>query len=388
MPGPLRKILQLSAAGNMLNPILRDQLLYLRGRGLEVHLASVDGALPRRLQDEDGFPFTPLPLTRALDPWGDGRAIEFVRSFCRREAFDLVHTHTPKGHFVGGWGARKAGVPYLVQTVHGLYAHDGMPWWRRWLWQGVEAFSLKDADLVFSQNREDLATLAASPFTRAERLRWLGNGIDLALFRPGLLAGAERAAYRAALGLPPDALVVGMAGRFVAEKGFPEFIEAGQRLLRRHARLHLLAVGLRLADERPAGVWTLAEVDPTLRERITLLENRTDMPKLFACMDVHALPSHREGFPRVLMEGAASGLPQVATEICGCRCCIAHGENGYLVPPRQPRALEAALERLIDDSELRARLGVEARKKAELEFDQRLVFERVWSAYQRLAEHT
>ena len=111
---------------------------------------------------------------------------------------------------------------------------------------------------------------------------------------------------------------------------------------------------------------------------------REDMPELYALMTVLALPSHREGLPRSPMEASAMGVPTVATEIRGCREVVRHDENGFLVPLRDPSALAAALDRILSDPALAARLSTRARELAVTEFDEQIIFGRVAAAYRRL----
>ena len=377
------RILHLSAADIMLYPILREQLLFLRGLGYEVHTASLDGPLARRLRDEDRFPWTALPLTRKFSPWADWRAVGFIREFCRAGRFDLVHTHTPKGNLVGQYAARRAGVPIVFQTLHGFYLHEHMNWFERQAWIRLERFSARQSDLILFQNPEDVETARRERIAAGEKIVLLGNGINLERFRPGLLTAGERAAYREKLGLPAEALVVGMCGRFVRGKGFPEFLEAGRLLCARFPNLRLLAIGHRLESERAGEVWTPESIGLP-PDRLVVLHDRDDLPELYACMDVHVLPSRREGFPRVLMEGAACGLPQAATDIRGCRQTITEGETGFLVPVGEAGRLAERIGQMLADGELRARFGRAARAKAEREFDQRPVFRRVAESYAKL----
>jgi len=211
----------------------------------------------------------------------------------------------------------------------------------------------------------------------------LGNGIDLKQFRPVLFSEEKRAEYRGDLGIPAQALVVGMCGRFVAEKGFPEFLEAGKTLLEKYPELHLLVVGHKLESERAGAAYTPDPADLP-NDRVHVLYDRDDMPQLYACMDVHCLPSHREGFPRVLIEGAASGLPQVATRIRGCRQSIEDGKTGFLVEVKNINRLTGRIDELLSDSALREKMGRAARALAELEFDQQRVFKRVAACYREL----
>ncbi|MFH0940205.1 MAG: glycosyltransferase family 4 protein [Planctomycetota bacterium] len=377
-------VLHLVAADNMLFPILRDQLCFLRAAGYDIHTASIDGPLGRRIHDDDGFPWTPLPLTRALSPFSDWRALRFIERFCREKKFTIVHTHTPKGNVIGQWAARRAGVPVVLQTLHGFYFHERMPAWKRRMWISIERFSARHSDHILCQNPEDMETAVRERIVAPERITLLGNGIDLTRFVPVSDCDERRLRMRRELNIPADALVVGMVGRFVVEKGFPEFIAAGEMLAAQLPRLHLLAVGHRLASERTGETWSPPTSNSRLAGKFTIRSDRDDMPDLYACMDVHVLPSHREGFPRALMEGAATGLPQVCTNIRGCRQTVEAGKTGLLVEVGNVPALAAAIRQLLIDADLRRQLGQAARAKALVEFDQRKVFEKVENCYRNL----
>jgi glycosyltransferase involved in cell wall biosynthesis len=99
-------------------------------------------------------------------------------------------------------------------------------------------------------------------------------------------------------------------------------------------------------------------------------------------MDVFVLPSHREGFPRSLMEASAMGVPSIATDIRGCREVIKDQENGLLVPWKDPRALAEALLTLLTDAELAAIMGEKGKDTAKIYFDEKIVFEKVLQTYQ------
>ena len=383
---PIR-VLHLAAAESMLFPILRDQLRYLRDAGYEIHTASIDGPLAHRLRDEEGFPWTALPLTREVAPLRDWRALRFIERFCREQKFAIVHTHTPKGNVVGQWAARRAGVPIVLQTLHGFYFHDRMPWLKRRAWIALERFSARQSAHILCQNPEDIETAVRERIAPRERLTLLGNGIDLARFTPAGPDDPRRRRIRQELGLPQDALVVGMVARMVREKGFYEFVGAMEALHRARPQVYALIVGHPLASDRAgdrwqpdAAWWAAAQTRIGLRRVV----NRDDMPDLYAAMDLHVLPSYREGFPRTLMEGAAMGLPQVATNIRGCRQTVEDGRTGFLVEPRDEAALRERIERLLSDPALRCQFGNAARSKALAEFDQRRVFEKVAACYQDL----
>jgi glycosyltransferase involved in cell wall biosynthesis len=146
-----------------------------------------------------------------------------------------------------------------------------------------------------------------------------------------------------------------MVGRLVAEKGYPELIEA-----MRVVDAKLWVAGERLTSDHASPVdqaMEAAQTDPVLKTRIRFLGYRPDVAALMASADIFTLPSHREGMPRSIIEAMLCGLPVVATDIRGSREEVVDGETGLLVPVNDPPALAAALTRLVEDQNLRFRMG-------------------------------
>jgi glycosyltransferase involved in cell wall biosynthesis len=231
---------------------------------------------------------------------------------------------------------------------------------------------------VLSQNPEDIATATREQLVAPGKLSLLGNGVDLQRFDRARVRPLRRE-----LGIAEDALVVGFCGRLVEEKGVLELFGAMQAVRARFPAARLLLVGpidrakADAIDQRTAARFGLAEA-------CVFTGHRDDIPDLLAAMDVFALPSHREGFPRTPMEASALGVPVVATNIRGCRSAVVDGETGLLVPLKDPAALAEALIALLGDPVRRRALGEAGRRHAELAFDQRRVFATVLATYRRL----
>jgi len=326
-----------------------------------------------------------LPLahaTRAMAPIEDGRALlELVRLF-RRVRPAIVHTHNPKPGLYGRLAARLARVPVVVNTVHGLYALPEDPWPKRVVVYGLERVAATCSDAELLQNPEDLPTLRRLRVP-TERLTVLGNGIDLQRFDPRTVSAEDRAAARAELGaVHDDDVVVGLVGRLVREKGYPEVFEAAARLRTRAPHVRVAVIGPEEPDKSDS--ITPSERATATQAGVRLLGSRDDVVRLYAAMDVHVLASHREGFPRSPMEASAMGVPVVATDVRGCRQAVDDGRTGLLVPPRDPSALAAAIERLASDPEERRRFGAAARAKAERDFDQQCCVTITLDTYERL----
>ena len=318
--------------------------------------------------------------TRGWDPVADLRAARELWQVLRHERPSVLHTHNPKPGLYGRVVGRLAGVPIVVNTVHGLYATEDDPWARRAVVYTLEALASRFSDAELVQNAEDVATMRRFHLAARRKIRHLGNGVDLQRYRPGRLTERERRAIRAEWGADDDTVVVGAVGRLVAEKGYPELVEAVADL---GPPVRLVVVGGHDPDKPDA--LDDAVVARAEESGVRFLGHRPDVDRLLDAFDVFVLASHREGVPRAAMEAAACGLPVVATDIRGCRQVVEHGLTGLLVPTRDAAALREAIRSLADDSALRVRMGEAAVTKARREFDERDVVRRVMDCYQQVA---
>lgn len=292
---------------------------------------------------------------------------------------DILHTHNPKPGLYGRILGRLAGVPVVVNTIHGLYATETDRWLKRLVVYALEAIAARFSHAELSQSQEDFALLTRRHIVPAAKIRHLGNGISIARFDPAALA-ATRPATRAELDVAEDEILVGTVGRLVAEKGFPELFAAFASL---GPPYRLVVVGP--SDPSKSDALDEAALRAAEESGVMLLGLRDDVPELFAAMDVFVLPSHREGFPRAAMEAAAMGLPIVATDIRGCREVVTDGHNGLLIPVRDEAAIASAIRRISSDPDQMAAMGHAGRQRALDEFDERRVVQRVFDAYHRVA---
>ena len=378
------KVVHVTTVDMSVRHLLLNQLQALRAAGFEVAAISADGpdAAPVRAA---GVRHLPVGFTRRMTPWQDLRAAWQLWRIFRREAFTIVHTHQIKAALYAQAVARLAGVPVVVNTIHGFYFHEHTPPLKRSLWILLEKICARSSDLLLSQNREDIETATAAGICPPERIEHVGNGIDVRRFTRSAVPAERVAALRRELGLADGAPVVGFVGRMVKEKGVLELFEAVRRLRERHPRLRLLIVGP--ADVDKPDVITPDSVAPYGIGDLTVFAGyRHDMPELYALMRVAVLPSHREGMPRSPMEASSMGVPVVATDIRGCREVVRDGQNGLLVPLQDSERLAEAIHRVLSDDELAARLGAGGRARAVEEFDEREMFARTIRAYVRLLE--
>ncbi len=376
------KVAHVASVDMSLRYLLLNQMRSLQQVGYE--LAGISSPGPEVPGIEAvGIHHIAVPITRRYTPLIDLIALWRLYRIMRQERFSIVHTHTPKGALLGQYAALLARVPIRIHTIHGLYFPGHMHPKMRWLYVLLERITMFFSQMNLSQSPEDIPVAIEEGICAPDRIKLLGNGIDITVLDPSLQTVEKRLATRAKLGLHANHKVVGMVGRFVAEKGYREMLQAAQIIKRTAPEVRFIFIGPIEPDKKDGLVPGIIS-DMELDDVVQFLGHRTDMPDLYAIMDVFALPSHREGFPRAPMEAAAMGVPAVVTNIRGCRETVADKVTGYLIPVRNPEALATALLDLLYDDAKRFAFGQAARAKAVAEFDEQLVFDKVKAEYARL----
>jgi glycosyltransferase involved in cell wall biosynthesis len=177
------------------------------------------------------------------------------------------------------------------------------------------------------------------------------------------------------------------AGRLLREKGVYDLIDAAQSLRARGVRVQFDIAG----EGDPGNPSTLSAEDIQRIEETQVVRFLGKVDRIedrIAACDLVVLPSYREGVPRILLEAAAMGKAIVATDVPGCNDVVKDGESGLLVPVRNFQALADAIETLVNNSELRQKMGQEGRKRVIREFDDQVVAQKTWEVYQDLGVST
>ena len=295
-----------------------------------------------------GARYVPLRhVRRPLHPLEDLRGLlELVRLF-RRERPAAVHANSSKAGILGRLAAVAAGVPVRLFTVHGwaFKAHGGLAA-RAYLWADRLMSPITTTTICVAESERQAGLRAHT--CRRDRTVVIHNGVE-----PGRRRDAAATA-------PPVSLI--SVGRLRAPKDFVTLLRAVATLEPGSFRLRIAGDG----PERPALEEEAAHLG--LDGAVELLGTREDVGDLLAAADVFVLSSDSEGLPMSVLEAMASGLPVVASAVGGIPELVRDEGTGVLVPPRDPGALAAALEALIAQPALRARLGEAGRRRIEHDF--------------------
>jgi glycosyltransferase involved in cell wall biosynthesis len=209
------------------------------------------------------------------------------------------------------------------------------------------------------------------------------NAIPIKEFQPERY---NRNQIRQSFGIGPDEIVIGLTGRFTPMKGHREFLGAAKLLIDRvKSPLKFLVVGgaSEGEDEFRKEILKLT-ADSGLTECVIFAGFRKDVKEMMAVMDILAFPSHKEAFGNVLIEAMAMSLPVVAADAGGVPDTVVNGSTGILVPPKDADALADGLQKLIDNPDLRKKMGAQGRERVEQNYDFSKFIERLLENYRSI----
>ncbi|NGZ01505.1 MAG: glycosyltransferase family 1 protein [Nitrospira sp. WS238] len=360
------------------------QAAYMRARGFESHAVSSPGPSLTGFAAKESVTVHPVSMARRITPFQDLVALFQLWNLFRRLRPHIVHAHTPKGGLLGMIAARLAGVPVRIYHMHGLPFITATGLTRRIL-MATEAVSCWMASQVLCVSRSVRSMAIDLRLSLSEKIQVLlqgsCNGVDAeTTFNSDRLDVSVRSDIRCRYGIPSDAIVIGFVGRLARAKGLVELNDAWRILRSEHPALHLLLIGPEEpGDPPPPGLLEGLRTDP----RVHFVGENWDTPPLYRAMDILVLPTHREGFPLVLLEAAAMRLSIVATRVTGCLDAVQDGVTGRLVQAFDPVALADGLAQYVCDPVLRRRHGEAAREWVLREFRPEDIWKAVYQEYVR-----
>jgi glycosyltransferase involved in cell wall biosynthesis len=378
------KLIRITTVPGSLKTLLKGQSEH----GFEVVGVSTDGAILEEVAGVEGIRVTAVKMTRLISPFIDLKSLWYFYRVCRREKPIIVHSHTPKAGIVGMLGSRLAGVPIRLHTVAGLPLMEAKGV-KRFLLDVVEKLTYRCATNVYPNSRGLSDFIIRNNLTCKEKLRVLGkgssNGIDTSFFDPRHFGPSDLENIRKSLGLSPIDFVFIYVGRIVGDKGINELITAFSLLLSdgvKKENVKLLLVGPFESDLDPLMESTLKCIEGN--PSILSVGFQDDVRQYFAISDCLVFPSYREGFPNVVMQAGAMGLPSIVTNINGCNEIIREGENGLIIPVKDVNALFLAMKRILHDRVYHSELRENARRMIQLNYEQFLIWKTLLDEYKRL----
>ena len=325
---------------NMLADTARAQ----QQRGHDVIIVVPPGGSNYKRLVKDGLPAKPLAVRSSkfdyLAAWQLSRMI-------RREKVDVLHAHLTSSALLGSAAARWAGIPCVASVLK-------LTKKRRYM--------RCDFLLPFSGAvRDDLLSQGVPE----DRMRLVYTGMDFNRFFSGCHAGDNA---REEFGFEPSHRVIGSIARLVPMKGHTYLVAAVPHVMKKYPEARFLLVG-----DGPLRAELVAQAAALGVERfITFPGTRLDLQRILATVDLVAMASvDKEGLPMILVESALMRKPIVMTDVAGIREMITDGKTGYLVPPKNPEALAAAICEALEKPDEAKRRAAAAEERVRLAFDVR-----------------
>ena len=345
--------------------------------GWDVTIVTADTG---RLKDisAKGLKVINLPMSRSgMNIFQELGTLNFLRKLYKREKPDVVHHVGMKTILWGTLAAKFAKVKGVVNAVSGLggfFAEDKKGMLAK-VMPKVLLYSHHGQNLlVIFQNHEDEGMYVKKGIISKGQARFIkGSGVDLKEFcyTPEPVSGKVN---------------IILTARMIVEKGVFLLTEAAERLRREYEdKVEFWLVGG--LDDHPGAI-TKEQLDAACDGKyIKWLGYRTDVKELLQSSHIVAFPSYyMEGLPKSLIEATAIGRPIITTKSIGCKDTVDDGVNGILIPTKDVDALVEKLRLLIDDADLRQKMGKAAREKAEREFSLDVVIEKHLNIYNELLQ--
>src|SRR5690606_31894176 len=315
----------------------------------------------------------------------DIAAVFKLYRFLKKEKPSIVHTHTPKAGIVGMTAAWFAGVPNRLHTVAGLPLMEATGL-KRPVLNFVEKLTYRFATKVYPNSIGLYDFIITERFTKPSKLSIIGNGssngIDTDLFNPIRFSEIDNISLRDKWKIPKDNFLFIFVGRLVKDKGINELIAAFSMLSELKNNISLLLVGPFENDLDPLLPETLVNIEKN--PDIYSVGYQNDVRPYFATADALVFPSYREGFPNVVMQAGAMGLPSIVTDINGCNEIIQNKMNGLIIPPKNIDELFKAMKLIVEDPVLYSNIKKVARKNIEKKYNRKQIWESLHEEYKRL----
>ena len=392
-----KKIIRMTTIAGSMNILLRGQLKFMNqyfeviGIASDVdpkHIDSVEKYHIKEIQSREGVSFIPVEMRREIDIIQDIKSLIKLLKILKSLNPSIIHTHTPKAGLMGMIAGKILGIPIRMHTIAGmpLMSFRGLI---KIVVKLTEKLTYGAATNLYPNSIGLMNYIIENGLTKKEKLKVLANGgsngIDIKKFTPNEFKQNKnfKNNFKRDIGIKEDELIFVYIGRLHKDKGILELLNAFKVISNEFAA-KLLLVG-------PTDKYTkksLPQIFETLETHkdIFYVGRRNDVRPYYYISDVLVFPSYREGFPGVVLEAGAMGLPSIVTNINGCNEIIENGVNGLIVEPKNEEQLKDAMIRLYKDKKLRIKLANNSRKVIVEKFSNKIVWEAMKNEYERLLE--
>lgn len=380
-----KKIIRITTVPLALRYLLTGQMKFMKQNGFDVLMISADGKGLKEVIEMEGCPHTIVPMTRTISPVQDFKCLlQMIRIF-RKEKPDIVHTHTPKAGLLGMMAAKICGVKTRIHTIAGLRFVTSQGITRKIL-INMERLTSRAATHVWPNSFSLLETVKEYKLSPVKKLKVIAsgstNGINLQRFSRHVLLPEILNKIKQDIKYDPALKYLLFIGRIVKDKGVEEVLDIFTIVYEKDKSLRLVMVG------------SLEEaLDPINEKAKEILSSHAgiihipwnDAVEYFisiATMLLH--PSHREGFPNVLLQAGALKCPILCSAIQGNIDVVEHKKTGLLFEAMNRDDLQEKLSFALDNLPFMRENAEALYKKIHSNFDQKIVQQKILEEYRQI----
>lgn len=378
------KLIRITTVPISLEKLLSGQLSYMN-QFYHVIGVSSDATYLEKVSKIENIEVYNVELTRQITPIKDLLAVLKLYFYFKKQKPFIVHTHTPKAGTVGMLAAKLAGVPNRLHTVAGLPLLEATGKKRKLL-NFVEKITYACATKIYPNSYGLKDVILEEKFCKAQKLKVLANGssngINTSYFNPSHFSETENNILKKKLNIKLDDFVFIFVGRMVADKGINELVEAFKLLSKNTDKVKLVLVGPFETELDPLQKNTLDEIENN--SNIINVGFQNDVRPYFAISNTLVFPSYREGFPNVVMQAGAMGLPSIVSDINGCNEIIIENHNGIIIPVKNTMAIFDAMKKIIKNESFYNNIQQNAQKRIVENYEQEVVWKAILEEYKTL----
>lgn len=364
----VRVIARLNIGGPSIHAILLSHSLNKKGcEDILVcgKISESEGDMMYLAREQNVDPILIPELGRDIHLKNDLKSFFKLLKLMRKERPDIVHTHAAKGGALGRLAAFSAGVPVRIHTFHGHIFDGYFSPAKAAIFLLIERFLAIFTDMIVtvSQSVKD-EIVDKLKVTRGDKCVVIPLGFDL-----GPFLGCEklRGGFRGGLDLDDETVLVGIVGRLVAIKNHRMFLDAAKNIMDRNSSIKVKFIII--GDGELNGALRDYAKGLGLDDHVIFTGWRHDLPAVYSDLDIVALTSLNEGTPVSIIEAMASARPVISTNVGGVRDIIIENENGLLSGSNDVKDYSDKLFRLLENKEMRLKLGLRGREFARSRFN-------------------
>lgn len=338
------KIIRVTTVPLSLKLLLAGQMKFMKAAGWEVLMVSADGKEINSVLKKEECPHHVIPFTRKITPFQDLYCLWLLYKLFKKEKPDVVHSHTPKAGLLAMIAAKFAGVKCRIHTVAGI-PYMVAEKQKKKLLVFMEKLTYSYATEVWPNSQSLFDFIIREKLAEPEKLRIIGkgssNGVDMDKFSREALAENHLVAATMRILPAENDFIILAVGRLVKDKGIEELVTAFlQSKITDKAKLVLL--GSFEQDLNPIDSDLVRKIQD--HPRIVQIEWTDHVAHYMALADILVHPSHREGFPNVLLEAGSMQLPIICSDIMGNIDIVTNKVTGLIFPVKKTEILKEALE--------------------------------------------